>query len=368
MEEFRTDRRSVLRGLAAGGAAATWPSAATAAETAEETDPTTRATYRAIVDAVVPKTPELADALGPEHEPGGLQVGMSDYLIAVTNSIFSLYDAPELLLSVAVDEEVDVMGEVEVGIHQEVATRQDPEFNARLAEVVGKICDAAAAELLARQNNRTEPDPTRFEGGLLFASLAREDRLRALSLLDGREVETTALPTGATETTAALIPQLLVAFTEGIYYSEWEGYDDIRQRPSEREFSGTVDGERLQSWQQTDFPGVIAGSNSFRGYWGTPAASLGEGRVWKAVADDGDGDPPRIYYDQGEFTDNEDYDTSDYEEPFDTSGEPPEDGGPGSGDAEVKRPDEALEDARQGVDGDLLDRARSELLGGEGGR
>ena len=69
------------------------PSAASAADTAEETDPTTRATYRAVVDAVVPATPELADDLGPEHEPGGLDIGMSEYLLAVTNSIFSMYDA-----------------------------------------------------------------------------------------------------------------------------------------------------------------------------------------------------------------------------------------------------------------------------------
>jgi hypothetical protein len=363
MEQVRTDRRTVLRGLAAGGAAAMLPSTATAAETAEETDPTTRATYRAIVEAVIPKTPELADELGPEHEPGGLELGMSDYLIAVTNAIFSMYDAPELVLSVVVDEEVEV-GEVELDVHQEVATEQDPEFNARLAELVGKICDAAATELLARGDNEDGPDPTRFEAGGPFATLSRPDRLRALALLDEREVETTRLPDGAKESTAALVPQLLVAFTEGIYYSEWEGYDDIYNPPSEREFGETVDGERLQSWQQTDFPGVIAGSNSFRGYWGTPQASLGDGGVWKAFAGDGDGDPPRIYYDQGEFTDN-DYDTSGYEEPFDTSGDPPDDDGPGFSEAEVKRPEDAIEEAREGVDETLLERARADLLGGE---
>ena len=95
----------MLRGLAAGGVAAALPSAASAAETAERTDPTTRATFRAIVDAVMPETPALAAELGSEHEPGGLEVGLEDYLLAVTNSIFSMWDAPELVVAAGVDGE-----------------------------------------------------------------------------------------------------------------------------------------------------------------------------------------------------------------------------------------------------------------------
>ena len=67
MREFSASRRSVLRGLAAGGAAAALPSAAEAAEFADETDPTTRATFEAVVDAVIPATPDLAANLGSEH-------------------------------------------------------------------------------------------------------------------------------------------------------------------------------------------------------------------------------------------------------------------------------------------------------------
>jgi hypothetical protein len=361
MGEFSTSRRSVLRGLAAGGAAAALPSAAEAAELAERTDPTTRATFRAIVDAVVPETPELADELGPEHEPGGLELGLEDYLLTVTNTIFSLYDAPDLLVEAAIDVEAD-LGEATVDLSEAVGTEQEPTLNLRLAELVAKVCDVAAVELLARGENEARPDPTRFEAGTTFASLSRTDRLRALSLLDERRIDTAQLPGPVLEVSGALIPQLLVAFTEGIYYSEWQGYEDVARPPSEREFSDTVDGERLQSWQQTDFPGVIDGSVSFRGYWGTPEASLGEGRVWKPFPDDGDGSPAKIYYDPGEFREN-DYDTSDYEEPFDTSGEPPDDGGliP----TEASRPEDAVEEAREGIDDDLLARAREELLGQE---
>ena len=44
-------------------------------------DPHTRDTYRAIVDAIVPRTPELEDELGPEHVPGGLDVELEKFLI-----------------------------------------------------------------------------------------------------------------------------------------------------------------------------------------------------------------------------------------------------------------------------------------------
>ena len=87
---------------------------------------------------------------------------------------------------------------------------------------------------------------------------------------------------------------------------------------------------------------------------GTPDASLGEGRVWKAFPDDGDGDPPKIYRDAGEFSDDE-YDTSDYEEPFDTSGEPPADG-PAFTESEVRRPEDAVEAAREDLLGREVDR------------
>jgi hypothetical protein len=365
MREFSASRRSVLRGLAAGGAAAALPSAAAAAEFADETDPTTRATFGAVVDAVIPATPDLAADLGSEHEPGGLEVGLEDYLLAVTNSIFSLYDAPGLVVAAGVDESVEVGGETVIDVSTEVRYERNDEFNARLAELVAKVCDAAAVELLARGENEDQPDPGRFEAGGPFASLSRSDRLRALSLLDDRKVDTAELPGPVAEGSAALVPQLLVAFTEGIYYSEWQGYDEFRVPPGERAFSETVDGERLQSWRQTEFPGVIAGAVAFRGYWGAPDASLGEGRVWKSYDGDGDvGPTARIYHDAGEFVDG-DYDTSGYEEPFDTSGEPPDDGGPGGTTGEARRPEDAVEAARESVDEDLLARAREELLGQE---
>ena len=45
------------------------------------TDPHTLDTYRSIVDAIVPRTPELEEELGPEHVPGGLDVGLETFIV-----------------------------------------------------------------------------------------------------------------------------------------------------------------------------------------------------------------------------------------------------------------------------------------------
>jgi hypothetical protein len=365
MGEFGIDRRTLLRGVAGAGALAAFPSGEVAAQVAEETDPTTRATYRAVVDAVIPETPKVAEELGEEHGPGGLQVGLDAYLIEYVNTLFSFWDAPnpegEFGAEFSFETPDESPEDAEVGLSPEFSYQQRRESNARLAEVVAKVCDAAATELLARGENESRPVPTRFEAGGPFASLARRDRLYALALLDEKEVDTADLPGPVVEGTAGLVPQLVVAFTQVVYYSEWQGYEDLSAPPSEREFSETVDGERLQSWAQTDFPGIIDGAAAFRGYWGAPDSPLGEGRVWKTFAD-GDGPPRQLYFEPGEFAED-DYDTRDYAEPFDTGSDPA--GGPFGQDetADVQRPEEAVEDARDGVEEGLLDRAEAQFFG-----
>lgn len=343
MEEFSLDRRTLLRGVAGAGAAAAMPASSAAAQFAGETDPVTRATFKAVVDAVIPETPELEDELGSEHVPGGLEVGLDGFLIGFVNRLFMLGN-----------ETLDVTADL------------------RLSEVAARACDLSAVELLARAGNESTPDPTRFEAGGPFASLARQDRLRALALLDEKELDTAALSSLAddlgvavpvVEGTAGLIPQLVVAFTQVVYYSEWQGYEDIDAPPSDREFSDAD----IQSWDQVEFPGVIDGSASFRGYWGYPDSSLAEGRVWKSV-DVGDDDPrPQIRFEPGEFAED-DYDTTGYEEPFDTGGQaasavelPFEDG------STVKKPDDAIDAAREEADEGLLEQVQERFFGTRGG-
>lgn len=78
-------RRGVVKGI--GGLAALSMSNATIADARAAIadslpgDPHTADTYRSIVDAIIPRTPELEDELGPEHVPGGLDAELEKFLI-----------------------------------------------------------------------------------------------------------------------------------------------------------------------------------------------------------------------------------------------------------------------------------------------
>jgi hypothetical protein len=78
-------RRNVVKGI--GGLAALSMSNATIQDAQAAitdplpSDPHTADTYRAIVDAIIPRTPELEDELGPEHVPGGLDAELEKFLI-----------------------------------------------------------------------------------------------------------------------------------------------------------------------------------------------------------------------------------------------------------------------------------------------
>jgi hypothetical protein len=80
-----TTRRGMMKGM--GGFAALSMSNTKLEDVGEilqqevPTDPHTLDTYRAIVDAIVPRTPELADELGEEHVPGGLDVELEKFII-----------------------------------------------------------------------------------------------------------------------------------------------------------------------------------------------------------------------------------------------------------------------------------------------
>jgi hypothetical protein len=197
---------------------------------------------------------------------------------------------------------------------------------------VGLVLDAAAAELVARGENTVPLDPGRVLDLLdlrdvaadprnlaagPFAKLSRRDRLRALAMLDEKELDTAELPGPLVEADAGLVPQLVVGFSEVIYYSEWQGYDDVTAPPSER--SHPNDPGAVQSWRQTGYPGFEDGNAAFRGYWGAPDTSLGAGETWKTY--EGPRGTRRLTFESGAFREN-DYDTSDYEEVYPETGEP----------------------------------------------
>ncbi|WP_255150631.1 hypothetical protein [Halorarius halobius] len=357
MAEFTLDRRSLVRSVGAAGGLSLLSAAAEAASDDEppvpDTDPHTQLTYAAVTDAVIPRTPELADDLGDEHVPGGLETGLDAYLVEYVNTLFS--------------------GLTPVG---------DRTGDLRLAEVVATVLEEAAVELLARGRNDDQPSP-RFVRELtdrsttlgeavdvaaagLFPRLSRRDRLNALTLFDEKELDVAQLATDTplplVESDGGLVPTLLVGFTEVVYYSEWQGYEDISVPPSERAF--TNDDDAVQSWRQTDFPGFADGYAAFRGYWGGDDVSLGAGDVWDEVGE------RTITFESGEFRDNE-YDTSGYEEVFPTDGEPATEDPLGTGQTggDAPSPPEAptggtSEDGRPG-DGGLLDGGLLDAAGGD---
>jgi hypothetical protein len=188
----------------------------------------TRQNIRSLVDAVIPRTPELAESHGPEHVPGGLDVGIDDYVIESFNSYQEHHLGP---LSTVL---------------RALGVRNYP-----YAVLVALLLDVVAIELLVRGNN--EDSVALVSTAPPFRRLSRRDRLRAIELL-----ETGALDTLATKTDDRLPVVGTVRFLAlGVntfpllgYYSEWPG-DTVETNPG---------------WQQTDYPGPAEGYSEHMGY------------------------------------------------------------------------------------------------------
>lgn len=186
----------------------------------------THGTFAALIDGIVPETPELGDR-GEEHVPGGLAVGLEEAIIDRVNSF----------------------QEVDGGVLDALGYDATP-----LAPAVAVLLDTAAAELLFRR--RTEdglqtPDEA-FAAGP-FSRLSRQDRLRALRLLEddgvfpGLTERFDADALGTIQFLASSLP-ILVEF---VYYSEATADDSE---------------ERSLGWKQADYPGPADGYQVGMGY------------------------------------------------------------------------------------------------------
>lgn len=173
-------------------------------------EPHTVATFEALADAAVPRTPALADERGAEHGPGGLDVDLDQYLVWSLNHLLP-FPTP-----------VD------------------------LADQVAQLLDRGADLLVTLGANEDPPTVTQFPDAGLFGRLSRKDRFRAIHLLEEEGV------------TLMTLVNILVHFG---YYSEWSGYENNTDPPTDRTFTGAV-----QSWEQTAFPGPAVGYRDFRGY------------------------------------------------------------------------------------------------------
>lgn len=264
-------------------------------------DDHTRITFRALIDAVIPETPELAEEFGSQHEPGGLAVDLDEFVIEYVDNLFQ-FGLPH------------------------VGSRG----NLPIAAPTAKLLDIAALKLISRDRNESEPEVSRVrefagpvEGSFIavagvagaFSMLSRKDRLRAISLIDEFDLEVAPFRGLELEIDGGLVGQLVIGFTELLYYSEGTGYEDFFQSPSERLHSD--DPATVPGWHQTGYPGVANGYAALRGYIGTEGP-LGAGETWSVI--DESSDPPvYVVRESGSFRENE-YDTSDYQEIY------PEDG------------------------------------------
>lgn len=263
-----------------------------------DVDVHSRVTFRALTDAVLPETPALGSELGAVHVPGGLAVGLDDFLVTYVDDEFQF-------------------GLPHVG----------PHGNLPLVDPIAHALDFAALTLLARGENEREPSDDRpaallapgeaspreveNEAGM-FSKLSRRDRLRAIHVLDEFELRISPAGGDLFEFDAGLVGQLVVGFTELIYYSEWQGYEEFTLPPSERVHPN--DPSAVQGWRQTGFPGFADGYAALRGYLGSDDGPLGAGDVWATIDADAAASV-HIARGPGAFRDD-DYDTSGYEEPF----------------------------------------------------
>lgn len=184
----------------------------------------TRGTFAALVDALVPETPELAER-GEEHVPGGLSVDLEVAVIERVNNFLETHGV------------ASAFGET-----------------VPLAPAVATLLDVAAAELLVRrraEDGLNTPDEAFSRG--VFSRLSREDRLRALRLLEDEGAiarlseRFDAAGLGAVQFLASSLP-ILVEF---VYYSE----------------ATAGEGEaRSLGWRQADYPGPADGYAAGTGY------------------------------------------------------------------------------------------------------
>lgn len=320
-------RRSVLGGIGGLGiAVAGLP--ITAGEESDvlenvDADPHTRDTYRAVVDALIPETPELADELGPEHEPGGLNVDLEQFLIWSFNNseeiraegltteqaselgidldedgLSALIDGVLEGVSSTVRPVIDTLGLtevetvfgtlervlIEVGTDGAETGAANVEFLVRTANtsiqavsknypyapVFALVFDLVALEFVARGQNEDDvaAEPA-FPAGGVFARLSRDDRLRCLEwIIDGGVVDTLDEELGdliGTPGTLKYVVTALHAATTLGYYSEWSGYGATKtDDPSQRTLATPV--HEVQSRRQTDYPGLEPGYDDHRGF------------------------------------------------------------------------------------------------------
>lgn len=193
----------------------------------------TKNNFKALVDAIIPSSPELVKVQGSTQSSGALHSHTDEYQIWSLNFYIML-----------------LIFKINVNIY--------------LANLTSKMLDAAANQLIYLGENKMPIISSILPSNGVFASLAPNDRFRAISLLTGNKVNLKK-----SSILFRFFPDFIIAITDAInmfttigYYSEWSGYGPSRLGlPSERKL------EHIPTcWIMIGYPGPSKGYHAFRGY------------------------------------------------------------------------------------------------------
>lgn len=195
--------------------------------------PRTKITFKALVDATIPKTPKLAENQGSIQLFGALDCNTHGYEIWLLNHFISL--------------------------HTPISN-----FNIYLANATAKMLDVAAKQLITSKENKNSIEQKLFANKYIFASLAPDDRFRAITLLEELKVNPAHLPIpfyNNPGTIIAVTGAIIMFVTIG-YYTEWSAYGSTSmETPNKRKIEHFPIG-----WEQVGYPGPSKGYHAFRGY------------------------------------------------------------------------------------------------------
>lgn len=193
-----------------------------------------RSTFQALGQAIIPSTPFMINSVGfVQQSPGALEYKVYRYVIWI------------------LDHSISYPVKLRLNVQS-------------MALSTAELLDHGAVQLILTSRNVYPLCFKRFPHGGLFSKLSLIDRLRALTLIDQLEINTTFI-NPPYQNNPDLIRQtstVLNQLTMFGYYSEWIGYGTTSQCPPDQ--------RRLESfppgWIQAKYPGPSYAYRDFRGF------------------------------------------------------------------------------------------------------
>jgi hypothetical protein len=195
----------------------------------------TLATFQALVDSIIPHTPNPSATFGDVQVLGALNLSVYEYII---------WDL-DYSLPIPIEQQMNLI-------------------NKTLSKSTAQLLDAAATQLIKTGKAKCPLNVWAFPGGGPFAALSRNDRLRAITLLEQLEMDLSSLDVPY-QNNPGLIRNLIDAIHQLTlfgFYSEWPAYGTTKLfLPDYRQIEYFPIG-----WFQSNYPGPAFGYRDFRGF------------------------------------------------------------------------------------------------------